>query len=252
MNKFTGPTKIQTYEPKSKVTHSQQKWTTTYKTPSGSSETTTTTIQNSKFYSMTYSALPKSSEPPVNSAAYYEMLESGGLHEDTSSSHQAGAPPHIQGPAPGFGALRDRFKAGLSLDSDQQEHQQYDSRRSQGNGSGLSSLRDQYINRASETGQNQTESFSQRVQSVSRTIVGGEPLRTAAPATVSPPAPTPVAEPESSPIDEPHGQSQSVDDQGPSSEGALADGSSLSGASSLDHEATINADGTETATATSS
>ena len=238
MNKFTGPTKIPTYEPKSKVSHSQQKWTTSYKTPSGATQTTTTSVESSKYYSMTYSALPKSSEPPVNSAAYYAMLEQGGAHDDAPSSSQAGAPPHIQGPAPGFGALRDRFKGASLSDNADQQQQQSDPRRSHGGGSGLSSLRDQYINRASETGQVQSESFSQRVQNVSRTIVGEEPLRSQAP-----PAP---------PSEESHGQSQSVDDQGPSSEGALADGSSLSGASSLENDATINADGAETATAASS
>lgn len=241
MSKFTGPTKIPTYEPKSKVARSQQ-WTTTYKSAPGTSQTTTTT-HTSNFYSMTYSSLPKPQEPPVNSSAYYEMLERGSS-QDTSSIQQAGAPPHIQGPAPGFGALRDRFKSGSISES--ATNTQQDIRRPQNSGSGLSSLRDQYMNRAQESTQVPSESLSQRVQQVSRTIVGEEPSRTQAQPVQAAAASEPY------PSEESHGQSQSVDDQGPSSEGALADGSSLSGASSLENDTTVNADGPETTPATSS
>ena len=213
MNKFTGPTKVPTYKSKSKVTRSFQQSNSSHTSSSGPGQTTTTS-QSSKSYSMTYSALPKAQEPPVNSAAYFEMLQQSNPAYAAAEAPQAAAPPHIQGPAPGFGALRDRFKSGSVSENNTGSQEP---RQGQADNSSLSSLRDQFLNRATESTQGQEESFSQRIQTVSRSIVGEEPR----------PA---------KPVEEPPAQRQSVNEQAASSEGALADGGSSSGASSLDND----------------
>jgi hypothetical protein len=231
MNKFTGPSKIQTYEPKPKTTHYHQQSSSSYTSTGGQGQSSTTKSETSKFYSITYSALPKvTQEPPVNSAAYFEMLQKGNNDRASSNVQQPAAPPHMQGPAPGFGALRDRFKTGSFSENADASH---DVRRTQPNNAGsssLSSLRDQFVNRAKDTNQMQEESFSQRIQHVSRSIIGEDPVQLVSPA---PP-------PQTYQQEESHVQSQSVDEQGVSSEGALADGSSLSGASSLENDTTLN------------
>lgn len=227
MNKFTGPTKIPTYEPKQKSSTTRHYSTSTYTSSTGSGQTTTTETTKSQ-YVMTYSALPKAGEPPVNSTAYFEMLEQQNPGATSSYSPSAAAPPHFQGPPPGFGALRDRFKtASISDNTDSPQG----ARQSSISGSGLSSLRDQYINRAKESTETREESFSERVQNVSRTIAGESPKQQQQ--QYSPPAPTYTQE-------ESQVQSQSVDDQGVSSEGAVAEGASSSGASSLENDATSN------------
>lgn len=185
---------------------------------------------------MTYSALPKAQEPPVNSAAYFEMLEQQGFAVPSSISQSPATPAHFQGPPPGFGALRDRFKA-TSISDDTSSSQ--DPRRSQQSnaaGSGLSSLRDQYMNRAKQSTETREESFSQRVQNVSRTIAGEQPPSQSQqqPQQSSAPVQTPSHE-------ESQVQSQSVDDQAVSSEGAVAEGTSSEGASSLENDTTLNA-----------
>lgn len=228
MNKFTGPTKIPTYEPKPKSTTTQHFSTSTYTTLTGSGQTTTTQTSNSQ-YTMTYSSLPQASEPPVNSAAYFEMLQQQNPNAASSYSPAVAAPPHFQGPPPGFGALRDRFKATSISDNTDGSQGARRSLQSNITGSGLSSLRDQYINRAKETTETREESFSERVQNVSRTIAGEQPKQQ----QYSPPAPTYTQ-------DESQVQSQSVDDQGISSEGAVAEGASSSGASSLENDPTSN------------
>ena len=173
MGKFTGPTKIPTYEPKPKSTTTRHYSSSTYTSSTGSGQTTTTQTTSR---TMTYSALPSTpQEPPVNSAAYFQMLEQQGVIAPSSISQSPAAPPHFQGPPPGFGALRDRFKT-TSI-SDETTSSQNTGRSEQSNvgGSGLSSLRNQYMNRAKETTENREESFSQRVQNVSRTIAGEQP-----------------------------------------------------------------------------
>ena len=258
MNKFTGPARIPTYEPKNKLatTTTKQYSSSTHTASTGPGQTTTTTRTSSAVHSMTYSALPKPQEPPVNSAAYFELLQQGSPSATPSAIQQSAAtPPHIQGPAPGFGALRDRFKA-VSVSDDTNSAQDTRRQQSSASGSGLSSLRNQYINRAQESTQTQEESFSQRIQHVSRTIAGEDPAQhrqqqqqqqhqqqqqqqpqpqqeTAAAAPLPPPA-----TPENLPQEEPQAQSQSVDDQAASSEGAVADGGSSSGASSLENDNT--------------
>ena len=212
MNKFTGPTKIPTYESKS-----SQQSTSSRTTSSGPGQSTTVT-QSSQYHSMTYSALPKAQDPPVNSAAYFEMLRQGNSDQGSSYTAPVAAPPHIQGPAPGFGALRDRFKSGATSEGNAGSQEP---RRGQAGNSSLSSLRDQFLSRATESTQGQDEYFSQRIQTVSRSIVGEDPR--------------PARHVEEAPV-----QSQSVDEQGVSSEGALADGGSSSGASSLENDSAQN------------
>ncbi|CAF4531035.1 unnamed protein product, partial [Rotaria magnacalcarata] len=77
-------------------------------------------------------------------------------------------PPHIQGPAPGFGALRERFKGVSVSESTDPIHdiRRQQQQQSNAGSSSLGSLRDQYVNRAKESTQSQEESFSQRIQSV--------------------------------------------------------------------------------------
>jgi hypothetical protein len=244
MNKFTGPTKIPTHEPKHKTTTSQHYSTSTYASSTGTAgqgtATTTTTNRAAKTYSMTYSALPKPHEPPVNSAEYYQMMQQGSTSNASSNVQQSAAPPHIQGPAPGFGALRDRFKTGsfsegTSPIQDIRRQQQSDT----GN-SGLSSLRDQYVNRAKESTQSQEASFSQRIQSVSRSIVGEDQPREQHQTPAAPPSTPQIPQQEESYV-----QSQSTDDQVALSEAVVAeDGSSL-GVSSLEHDNTVTDTPTE-------
>ena len=233
MNKFTGPTVIQSYQPKSNISQTRHQSSSTYKTSSGPGQTTTTHTTN--VYSMTYSSLPKSNEPPVNSAAYFDMLQQGYSHDTPSSTQQSAAPPHFQGPAPGFGALRDRFKTGSVSDSSNTIQEQRRVINSNVGNSSLSSLRDQFVNRAQDGSQTQESSFSQRIQTVTRTIVGEEPTEKK--------EATPVPQSEDLQV-----QSLSLDDQAVSSEAAVADGNSLSGASSLDNEATLNTSAIEPAT----
>jgi hypothetical protein len=239
MNKFTGPTTIPTYEPKAKTITSQHHSSSSYTSSTGSGQTTTT--RSSTIHAMTYSALPKPQEPPVNSAEYYQLMQGGNTSNTSSNIQQPTAPPHIQGPAPGFGALRDRFKSGSTSESTNPIQDIRRQQLSNTNNSGLSSLRDQYINRAKESTQIQEESFSQRIQHVSRSIVGGENQPQPKPQQQqTPPAPpsTPQVpqQQEDSPV-----QSQSVDDQAASSEGAVADGGSSSGASPLESDAPLAA-----------
>ncbi|CAF3453998.1 unnamed protein product [Rotaria sp. Silwood1] len=232
MSKFTGPTTIPTYEPKPKSSTTQHYSTSSYTSSSGPGQkTTTTTTHSSKTHSMTYSALPKANEPPVNSAEYYQMLQQGNLSNTSSNVQHSAAPLHIQGPPPGFDALRNRFKSGSvseSINPIQDIRQQHQS--NTGNSS-LLSLRDQYMNRAKESAQTQEESFSQRIQTVSRsTVMTGQSSQnqkqTSSVLQVSQ-------------QDEPQLQSQSISDQGVSSEGAVAEGGSSSGASPFENDANL-------------
>ena len=243
MNKFTGPTKVPSYEPKPKSTTSQQFSGSSYTSSTGAGQSTTTTTRSSTSYSMTYSSLPKPQEPPVNSTAYFEMLQQASGGNTSSNIQQPVAPPHIQGPAPGFGALRDRFKTGSVSENTPNPIQ--DIRRQQQqqqSNTGLSSLRDQYVNRATESSQHQEESFSQRIQSVSQSFGSTNQSQQQLQDQQTPPAPPPT--PQMPQQEELQVQSQSVDDQPASSEGAVADGSSSSGASSLEKDATVTATAT--------
>jgi hypothetical protein len=238
MSKFAGPPSAQQYPSRSRSTTSRQYSSSSYSTNAGPNQTTTRTLTSQ---SITYSALPKPQEPPVNSAEYYQLMQGGNTSNTSSNIQQPTAPPHIQGPAPGFGALRDRFKSGSTSESTNPIQDIRRQQLSNTNNSGLSSLRDQYINRAKESTQTQEESFSQRIQHVSRSIVGGENQPQPKPQQQQTP-PTPPSTPqvpqqqEDSPV-----QSQSVDDQAASSEGAVADGGSSSGASPLESDAPLAA-----------
>jgi len=236
MNKFTGPTRVPTYEPKAKTTTSRHYSTSNYASSTGSGQSTTT--RTSTIHAMTYSALPKPQEPPVNSAEYYQMMQQGST-SNTSHIEQSAAPPHIQGPAPGFGALRDRFKSGSVSENPNSIQDIRRQQQSNTSSSGLSSLRNLYIIRAKESIQTQEESFSQRIQTVSRSIAGEDPFQQQKQQQQTPSAPPPTPTPQISQQEESQVQSQSVDDQAASSEGAVAEGGSSSGASSLENETTI-------------
>src|ERR1700722_6619157 len=105
MNKFSGPTPVQSYTPRSKSSSSRD-----YSNSSSGPSQTTTTTRTSTIKSMTYSALPKSSEPPVNSIEYYQMQMQQQDGNPFTNIQQAAAPPHVRHTPTGFGALRDRFK----------------------------------------------------------------------------------------------------------------------------------------------
>ena len=144
---------------------------------------------------MTYSALPKPVEPPVNSLEYYQMqLQQG--RDPFANIQQAAAPAHIQHSPTGLGGIRDRFQLG-SLSDDFNRPQvvnrqppsppQQQQQQGGAGGSNLSSLRNQFINRAKESLQDELP--AQPVQNISRTIVG-EDVPQAKPTTaVQPPAP---------------------------------------------------------------
>ena len=184
-------------------------------------------------YSITYSALSKPQEPPVNSAEYYQMTQQEGIGNTSSNVQQSAVPPHIQGPAPGFDALRDRFKSGSvaeAINPMLDIHRQQQSNRSN---SGLSSLRDQYMSRAKESTQSQEETFSQRIQNVSRiTAVESQSQQHQKEIPNVPQIPQ---------RDESQAQSESMDDQAISSEDAVAEGGSSSGASPLENDANLTA-----------
>ncbi len=236
MNKFTGPSKIPTYEPKPK-TSTKQYSSSSHTTSTGSGQTTTT--RTSTIHSMTYSALPKPQEPPVNSAEYYQMMQHDSSSLTSTTSQSSAAPPHIQGPAPGFGALRERFKTGSVSDDTNPAQDVRRQQQSNTGNSGLSSLRDQYINRAKETAQIQEESFSQRIQHVSRSIVGEDPSQHRQQQQQQQISSVPSSAPQNPSKEESQAQSQSIDDQPASSEGAVAEGASSSGASSLENDNTV-------------
>ena len=240
MNKFTGPSKILTYEPKSQMSTSRHQSSSSYKSTKESGSTTTTTTQSSKSYAITYSALPKPNEPPVNSAEYFRLMQQGGGDSAPSTASQPAAPPHMQGPAPGFGALRDRFKTGSFSEGTNSPQDTRSQAKGNPTNSSLSSLRDQYVNRAKEAVQVQEESFSQRVQNVSRSIVGEERSQAQPVSTPQPSRPQEESHAPAQPVDE-QPASRSIEEQAASSEGALADGGSSSGASSLENDPTHNA-----------
>ncbi|CAF2104013.1 unnamed protein product [Rotaria magnacalcarata] len=234
MNKFTGPTKIPTYESKNKTATSHQYSSSSHTSSPGTGQTTTTkTTQSSKICSMTYSALPKPQEPPVNSVEYYKMMQQGNVNSTSSNVQQTAGPPHIQGPAPGFGALRERFKGVSVSESTDPIHdiRRQQQQQSNAGSSSLGSLRDQYVNRAKESTQSQEESFSQRIQSVSRsTVASNQSAQHQQPITLVQHIPQ---------EEELQVQSQSVDDQVISSDGAVAEGGSSSGASPIDNDTNL-------------
>jgi len=182
MSKFAGPPSAQQYPSRSRSTTSRQYSSSSYTTNAGPNQTTTRTLTSQ---SITYSALPKPQEPPVNSVEYYQMqLQQQGGNPFTNIQ-QAAAPAHIQHSPAGLGALRDRFKTG-SLSDDfnrpqvinrqppppqqQKQQQQQQQLPPQTGGSSLSSIRNQYINLAKESVQDKLP--SPPVQNISRTIVG--------------------------------------------------------------------------------
>jgi hypothetical protein len=175
MSKFAGPAPpAQQFQPRSRSATTRHYSSSSYTTSSGPNQIIT---RNLASQSMTYSALPKPIEPPVNSLEYYQMQQQQGGNPFTNIQ-QAAAPPHIQhspfSPT-GLGSLSDRFKTGSFSDDynrPQVVNRQQPSPPQQGNvgGSNLSSLRNQYVNQAKESTQNKLP--PQPVQNISRTIVG--------------------------------------------------------------------------------
>jgi hypothetical protein len=235
MNKFAGPTSTQQYHPRSRSAASRNYSSSSYTTNTGPNRITTRTLTTQ---SVTYSALPQTREPPVNSLEYYQMQQQSG--NPFTNIQQAAAPPHIQHvqTPTGFGALRDRFKTG-SLSDDFNRPQQVVNRQppppapqqQQQNtvGSSLSSLRNQYINRAKQSSIDELP--AQPIQNISRTIIGEDipqqkPQQKAAP--IQQPAPTSQVMPKQQPApasqvpqqeqEEPQTQNETVEQQAPSSE----------------------------------
>ncbi|CAF1012285.1 unnamed protein product [Rotaria sordida] len=229
-NKFTGPTSVPTYEAKTKIKTTRQYESSTHTSSSGGPGQAST--HSTKTYSMTYSALPTSHEPPVNSAEYYQMLQQGNLSNTLPIVQQSAAPQHIQGSPPGFDALRGRFKSGSVSESINPIQEIRRQQQSNTGSSSLSSLRDQYMNRAKELGQTQEESFTQKIQTVSRSSVttGQFTQHQNQTSNVS----------QISQQHEPQLQSQSIDDQAVSSDGAVAEGGSSSAASPFENDNNLN------------
>jgi hypothetical protein len=177
MNKFAGPTPVQPSSPRSKPTSTRYYSSSSHTSTSGPRQTTTTRSLTS--HSMTYSALPKPAEPPVNSVEYYEMLMQNQGANAIANIQQAIAPAHIQHTPTGFDALRGRFKTG-SFSEDMnppqimqrqvQQKQQQQQPKNTPKGTSLSSLRNQYMNQAKQSIND--ELHAQHLQHISRTIVG--------------------------------------------------------------------------------
>ena len=192
MTKFAGPAPTQQTQSRSRSTTTRHYSSSSYSTNAGPNQTNTRSFTTN---SMTYSALPKAHEPPVNSLEYYQIQQLTG--NPFTNIQQAAAPAHIQhspySPT-GLSGLRDRFKTG-SLSDDYNRPQvvnrqapppQQQQQQQQGSGAGnsLSSLRNQYANRARES--SQSELPPQPVQNISRTIVG-EDIPQQKPASQAPP-----------------------------------------------------------------
>jgi hypothetical protein len=152
---------------------------------------------------MTYSSLPQTREPPVNSVEYYQMQQQSG--NPFTNIQQAAAPAHIQHNPTGFGALRDRFKPGsLSDDFNRPQQvvnrqppppqQQQQQQQQNSTGSSLSSIRNQYMNRAKQSSQDELPS-PPPIQNISRTIVGEDiPKQKPAPQQAPQQQPAPVSQ----------------------------------------------------------
>jgi hypothetical protein len=187
---------------------------------------------------MTYSSLPQNREPPVNSVEYYQMQQLSG--NPFTNIQQAAAPAHIQHSPTGFGAIRDRFKTG-SLSDDFNRPQQVVNRQppppqqqQQQNptGSSLSSIRNQYMNRAKQSSQDELP--SPPIQNISRTIIGEDipkqkPVQQA-PQQLQQPAPVlqapqqqqqqPAPVSQATQQEQPETQNENVNQEAPSSEAA--------------------------------
>ncbi|CAF4353640.1 unnamed protein product [Rotaria sp. Silwood2] len=177
MSKFVGPAPVQRYHPRSTSTSTSSRLYSSSTHTSNVGPRQAAATRTLTTHSMTYSALPKPHEPPVNSVEYYQMQmqqQGGNLF---TNIQQAAAPAHIQHSPTGFGALRDRFKIGPgSGDFNQtqvihrQQQQQQQSTAMTNSGNNLSSLRDHYMSQAKQSVYNGLP--AQQVQHISRTIVG--------------------------------------------------------------------------------
>ena len=177
MSKFAGPA------PKTLLHHphrSQSNSSRHYSSSSYTSRTTTSSTTNparpvppmANLPMMTYSALPKPREPPVNSAEYYQMQlqQSGGY--GLPNIQQAAAPAHIQHHSPQPQVGQDRFQFGSLSNYAPAAHHQPTPPQSPTKSSGntLSSLRNQYMHQTKETSQG--DFSAQPMPPISRTIIG--------------------------------------------------------------------------------
>lgn len=215
MNKFTGSAPaLPNQQSRSRSTTTRHYSSSTYTNSSGPNQNILRSLGSN---SMTYSNLPKAVEPPVNSAEYYQMQLAQGK-DPFANVQQAVAPAHIQHSPMNIGGFHDRFKTG-SLSDDFNRPQVVNRQppsppqQQQGGAGGntLSSLRNQYVNRAKES--LQTELPAQPVQNISRTIVGedipGEKLKTQPPASVQQ---APLKKQEASPQSNPDDASSPIQD----------------------------------------
>jgi hypothetical protein len=135
--------------------------------------------------SMTYSALPKAREPPVNSVEYYQMQMQQHGAQGFSNIQQAAAPAHIQHASANSGVSNESFYTGSPFDpfpsspNDVNRRAQQAQAATKPAGNTLTSLRDQYMYQAKESLQNELP--SQSVQQISRTIVGEDTYQQKAP-----------------------------------------------------------------------
>jgi len=190
MTKFVGQDPAQSFHPRSRSTTSRHYSSSSYTNSSGPTQNINHALTSN---SMTYSALPKALEPPVNSVEYYQMqLQQQGGNPFTNIQ-QTAAPAHIQHTPMNLGGLRDRFKTGSFSDDYNRpqvvnHHQppppQQQQQQASAGGSNLSSLRNQFVNRAKESSQDELP--AQPTQTISRTIMGEDTVEQK-PASQAPP-----------------------------------------------------------------
>ena len=170
MSKFAGSASRPIYQPPRSI-KAQHFPSSTY--ASNTSQHLRATTRTVTTPTMTYSALPKPHEPPVNSAEYYQMqMQRQGGTPFTNIQHAA-APPHIQHSPTGFGTLRDRFKKGSLPDEygpTHVIHRQEQQPTSTAGGNSLSSLRNQYMTQTKQSTHNKPQ--TQQIYHIPRTIVG--------------------------------------------------------------------------------
>ncbi|CAF5021060.1 unnamed protein product, partial [Rotaria sp. Silwood1] len=171
MSTFSGTAPVQIYEQRSKTI--LPKHHSSDASNSGSCPTTITRIP--PMLSITYSALPKHLEPPVNTIEFYQMQKQQQPKNQFINVQQVVAPSHIQHAPARFSTLNDRFQTGSYSENmyqttnihENHKQQQQQTRTAENT---MSSFRNQYTNKTQES--EQYEISTQEVRNISRTILG--------------------------------------------------------------------------------
>lgn len=191
MNKFAGPATSSSSQQRSRSTSSRN-YSSLHSSLNRTQNKPATTMVFSKLPTMTYSALPKPHEPPVNSVEYYQMQLQQYGGQGLPNIQQAAAPAHIQHAGPALAGIRDRFGAGLLSDQMNENRRQVPPptpTTPKGPASSLNSLRDQYLHQAEES--KHERSLPTSLPHIPRTIVGEDlPQEQKAVSKIYPPAKT--------------------------------------------------------------